>query len=51
VREFHDMIAGLSQQNWEAAQAGVMASEWATKEPDRARRVANMLRYGAWPTT
>jgi hypothetical protein len=50
VRGFHDMIAALSRQDWGAAYAAVLASTWSTEANARAKRVANMLKDGAWPT-
>ena len=51
ILTFSDMIAGLSVQDWQRAYDGVLASKWSSEEPARAKRVANMLLSGAWPST
>jgi len=49
VLAFHDMIAALSVQDYTNAGPAVLASKWASEEPQRAKRVALMLQTGAWP--
>ncbi len=52
VLEFKDMIAALQAQDWPAAQAAVVDSDWWINPQTQARatRVANMILNGAWPT-
>jgi lysozyme len=49
IQEFHDMIAALSVQDWTNASTAALASEFAARDPQRAKRCAVMLLTGQWP--
>ena len=49
--KFSHTIWSIRFHDWDASSANVLASEWATKQAvRRARRDANMLKTGEWPT-
>ena len=48
-RGFKRMIAALSTRNFEEAAKQALLSKWAVQTPERAERMAEMLRTGEWP--
>ena len=45
-RKFEKMIAAINKNDWSEASAQAMASGWGMQVPNRARRIANLLRDG-----
>jgi lysozyme len=49
LETFTGMIGALQSKEWQQAANEVLSSKWATEEPDRAKRVSEMLLTGQWP--
>lgn len=43
---FHNTLASVWRGDWDAAAAGMLGSKWATQTPERALRLARMMRTG-----
>lgn len=46
--EFQDMLSDFAAGNFQAASAEMMASHWAQELPDRAERLAEIMRNGVY---
>lgn len=49
LAKFRHMIGYLQQNDYEAASAAALASEWANQTPVRAKRVASLIQSGEFP--
>jgi lysozyme len=45
---FTQMLTAVERGDWEAAAAAMLDSLWARQTPERARRLAEQMRTGAW---
>lgn len=48
LSKFTNTLKAVATQNWHAAQAGMLASEWAKQTPNRANRHAIQMLRGEW---
>jgi lysozyme len=48
--KFKGTLAAVARGDWEAAARGMLASLWARQTPARAKRTAEAMRTGAWPS-
>jgi lysozyme len=49
-RKFVQTRKAIKERRYFDAARGMMQSKWATQVPTRAKRLAKMMRTGAWPT-
>lgn len=49
LNEFKKMRAALERNDYETAAVEMLDSAWNTQTPARARRMANIMKTGAWP--
>lgn len=49
LNNFKRMRAALERKDYDAAAGEMLDSAWHTQTPSRARRMANIMKTGAWP--
>ncbi|HXP82553.1 MAG TPA: glycoside hydrolase family protein [Verrucomicrobiae bacterium] len=46
--KFSKMLSAIESQDWNRAAVEMLNSEWATQVKDRAKRLADQIRFGTW---